>query len=547
VLAFCLKQNLRSSTRNGAPKTATDDGGTIENQILLVQKYIEGKPYLKLCETFIDNGQTGTNFDREGFQNLMDAVKRGKIDCIAVKDLSRFGRDYIETGDYLEKILPFWGVRFISVNDGYDSHDTARSGDILTVALKNLINDIYAKDISRKVKTAFAVKQQKGEYIGGQAPYGYLKSPENKHKLIVNEETAPVVRDIFQWKLDGMSNSAIARKLNNNNVISPSNYLYSKGVINCGKYSKKILWSRDYIKKLLKNPAYIGHIAQGKTKSDLSLGFDRKAQSEDKWIIVNNMHEPIIDLSVFKAVNNIIEKRKQEYNEKQKSEKFKIHENIFTSLLYCSGCGTKLVRKKSLSQNKKIYARFLCPNYILHWSECCKKIGISEINLREIVFMTINQQITLFTEIKNEATKISSSPKIKIQEQELSDEKYLIEQKIYKLKSLRSSMYDDFIDGLLKEKEYNYSRHKHEAESNVLTSRLSEITTALEKLKDDFISNKYDTGIWRLNNADELSQEVLTALVEKIIIYSNNIIEIKFKYQDEFEQLKKYVEENAII
>ena len=181
------------------------DSGSIENQILLVQKYIESKPYLKLCDTFIDNGETGTNFDRDGFKNLMEAIKNKKVDCIAVKDLSRLGRDYVETGNYIENVFPFLGVRFVSVNDNYDSKYPSKNGDNLSIVLKNLVNDMYAKDISKKIRSAFAIKHKKGEYTGGHAPYGYVKSAENRHKLVIDEEAAQNVKDIFQSKFFGTS------------------------------------------------------------------------------------------------------------------------------------------------------------------------------------------------------------------------------------------------------------------------------------------------------------------------------------------------------
>jgi DNA invertase Pin-like site-specific DNA recombinase len=536
-------------------------GGTIENQILLVQKYIESKPYLRLYDTFADNGQTGTNFERAGFQKLMESAKRGKIDCIAVKDLSRFGRDYIETGDYIEKILPFLGVRFISVNDGYDSHDTAKNGDILTVALKNLINDIYAKDISRKVRTAFETKQQKGEYIGGQAPYGYLKSPENKHKLIINDETAPVVRDIFQWKLDGMSDITIMRRLNALRVPSPSNYLYSKGLVRHEKYSKKIMWGRDYIGIMLTNPVYIGHMAQGKTKCDLSLGIKNKIQSKGDWIIVENTHEPIIEASVFDAVGKIITQNaaerasKQHYGviDRSNNSEDTSKENIFVGLVYCSECGKRISRRRTVNQRGISYVHFSCPTYDLHLAENCKNKIISEKKLRETISETIKLHISLLSDMDSEVKKVNASPKTKYQEQELHTESRSIEQRIYRLKSLRSSLYDDFTDNILPEDEYMYARQKYEAESNALTSRLEKISAELDKYSADFAAGSKNAAETRhlstlaeTIDTDELTREILTAFVERITIYSNERIEVKFKYQDEFARVQKYVEENNI-
>jgi DNA invertase Pin-like site-specific DNA recombinase len=310
----CIKEEKIYKTaiyaRISVEDSNTDDG-TIENQILLVRKYIESKPYLKLCDTYIDNGYTGTNFDRESFHNLMEAIKHGKIDCIAVKDLSRFGRDYIETGNYLEKVFPFLGVRFISVNDNYDSHNPVQNcGDInssnLAVILKNLINDIYSKDISKKCRTALETKQRKGEFIGSNAPYGYMKSPADKHKLVIDNETAPIVRDIFQWRIDGMSYKAIIRKLEELRILSPSNYLYSKGMLCHEKYAKKIMWHEKAIRDMLSNPVYIGHMAQGKEKSRFEHGLKSQRLPQDKWIIVENTHEALVSRDIFIEYTGII-------------------------------------------------------------------------------------------------------------------------------------------------------------------------------------------------------------------------------------------------
>ena len=517
------------------------DGQTLENQILLAKKYIEAKSYLKLCRTFIDNGRTGTNFDRDGFRELMEAARRGKIDCIVVKDLSRFGRDYIETGDYIEKILPFLGVRFISVNDGYDSHDAAKSGDILAIALKNLVNDIYAKDISRKIKSAFEIKRKKGEFTGGFASYGYLKSPENKHRLVINEETAPIVRDIFSMKLDGMSNTAIARKLNDRGILSPSNYLHSKGMAINERYSKKILWSRDYIRKTLTNPVYIGYTAQGKTVSDLSLGFDRKAQAKDNWVIVENTHEPIIELSVFEAVGNILKQESFERASKPKQIASGINllrENIFVGIIYCSECGKKLSRRRSANKQGSVYVNFSCPTYDLHLAVNCKNKITPEKKLKQLVLDTIKLQIFL---LADKAKKNKSSPKIKNQEQTLRTKMQSAKQRLHQLKSLRSSLYDDFTDNLLAEKEYLYTRKKYEDESVALSLSIGKISEELEKCTADFtVADNYAAQIQRFYAIDELSREVLTALIEKIIVHDKNNIEVVFKYKDEFADLKKY-------
>lgn len=206
------------------------DSDSIENQEALVRAYVESDPSLSLFSVYSDNGETGVDFERDDFERLLDDIRAGKVDCVIVKDLSRFGRNYIEAGEYLEKIFPFMGVRFIAVNDGYDSIDPAAS-DSLSMHLKNLVNDVYARDISQKICPVLQEKQERGEFIGNWAAYGYLKSAEDKHRLVVDEETAPVVRDIFQWRLIGMDYQEIAKRLTELGIPSPSRYRFEKGMV----------------------------------------------------------------------------------------------------------------------------------------------------------------------------------------------------------------------------------------------------------------------------------------------------------------------------
>lgn len=194
---------------------------TIEGQKSLLLRFIEDDPTLTLHGLFCDNGRTGTDFDRPQFEKMMEEVRKGHIDCIVVKDLSRFGRNYKETGNYLERIFPFLGVRFIAVNDGFDTLTAQRGADGYLVPLKNLINEVYSKDISRKSGSALAAKQKNGDFIGAWAPYGYRKQPDNPHKLEPDEATAPVVRQIFRWRAGGVSVTQIARRLNDSGVPSP--------------------------------------------------------------------------------------------------------------------------------------------------------------------------------------------------------------------------------------------------------------------------------------------------------------------------------------
>lgn len=276
-------------------KPGTD---TIEGQKALLTSFIESKTDMELVSLFCDNGRTGTDFDRPQFEKMMEEVRKGRINCIVVKDLSRFGRNYKETGNYLERIFPFLGVRFIAVNDNFDTLTAERTQDGYIVPLKNLINEVYSKDISKKIDAALSVKQRNGEFIGAWAPYGYRKDPDDKHHLVINEETAPTVRQIFKWRSEGVSVVQISRRLNDAGILSPSAYLYATGEVKTEKY-KEVPWHTQILKSILAHPVYIGHMVQGRKKQSFYEGKRQTYVDEANWIIVRNTHEPIIDGETF--------------------------------------------------------------------------------------------------------------------------------------------------------------------------------------------------------------------------------------------------------
>jgi len=287
---------IRVSVYNGGK----EDGSTIENQESHLRSYLSGKCGFILSSVYIDNGESGTNFNRSEFERLIGDARAGKINCIIVKDLSRFGRNYIEVGEYLERFFPLWGVRFIAINDNYDSAEP-NSSDTLRIHLKNLINDIYARDISRKICPVLRMKQEQGEFIGAWAPYGYQKAENNKHKLVIDEETAPVVRGIFTWRLAGWSYQKIVRELMVQGVPSPSQYRYSKGVIKNEKLSLAI-WKPTTVMRILSNRVYQGYLVQGKKRAALWDGKLQAAVPAEDWIVVSGCHEPIVGDDVFEEV-----------------------------------------------------------------------------------------------------------------------------------------------------------------------------------------------------------------------------------------------------
>lgn len=281
------------------------DGEALSNQVSLLTSYLQRQPGLRLQQVYIDHGETGTNFDRAGFQRMMGDVQAGRINCIVVKDLSRFGRDHIEAGNYLEQVLPFLGVRFISVNDGYDSAD-ASCGDLWKVALRNLINQMYSQDISRKSGAVLRDKQRQGEFIGSFAAYGYLRNPADPRRLTIDVETAPIVQALFHRRSQGMRFADLARWLDRENIPTPGVYRYLKGVTIDARFQRgEKSWRPQTIGSILSNPVYLGHTVQGKSRSAFYAGCPKRRLSPTEWVVVRDTHPPLVTQAVFDQVQSL--------------------------------------------------------------------------------------------------------------------------------------------------------------------------------------------------------------------------------------------------
>ena len=285
-----------------------EESNSITGQRELLRDFIRTRPELREYAVRIDDGFTGSNFERPSFKKMLEDVKAGRTNCIIVKDLSRFGRNYLDAGEYIEKIFPFLGVRFIAVNDNYDSLGGKNASDELIIPFKNLINEAYCRDISVKVRTQLEVKRKSGQYIGAFAVYGYLKDEANKNHLIVDEYAADIVRDIFSWKLEGMSPQDIASRLNHNGVLSPMEYKKSLGMkfATSFKANPQAVWSANAVLRILKNPVYTGVLIQGKETTPSYKVRKRVTKPESEWAIVSAAHEAIIERRDFDSVQKAL-------------------------------------------------------------------------------------------------------------------------------------------------------------------------------------------------------------------------------------------------
>lgn len=525
-----------------------DNGDSIENQVNLVKQYIEERPYLCLYGVFSDNGETGINFDRPQFVAMMNEVKAGRIDCIIVKDLSRFGRNYIETGNFLEKVFPFLGVRFISVNDGYDTNNPDNNSDSLAIALKSLINDVYAKDISRKATAALEVKQRNGEFIGTWAAYGYVKMPEDKHKIIIDNEVADVVRDIFNWKLQGMGNAAIARKLNDMGIPSPNMYRYTKGLLKNRQYADT-LWLNRTIKGILENPMYTGDMVQGRKKTRIMQGLCDERTTPDRWVIVPNTHEPIISRETFERVQEILSGIKKAYHEKAgKYAHLGNPENIFIRLIRCADCGTNLTRYKTVKSNSKVYYHYICPTYEVNLTRACShKKSVNEEILIQTVWNAIRAEMDLCVDVEQLISKLQSGGKSRARVKTVKEQIAEVNRKTQRITGLLTSLYSDYSDGILNEAEYLFAKEKYREEKRLWECRLDELIAEQTKQTDSFVSdNKWVAALSRFRDEEQLTAVILNELIDHISVSENNKISVVFKHKDEYQALLDFLTESGV-
>ena len=367
-----MEYNVAAYLRLSKEDNENIESNSIVNQRELIEQYISNKDDLQIVDYYIDDGYSGTNFNRPGFRRLLQDMKNKKINCIIVKDLYRFARSHIEADMYFENIFPSLNIRFISVIENIDSFENPDSMDNLIVPFKNLLNDAYAKDISKKVKSALLTKRLNGEFIGTSATYGYLKNPKDKHKLIIDEEASKNVIKIFNDIIEGKIASEIANELNSNNVLTPASYKIKNNNIEVDKK-----WNVKMINVILQNRVYTGDLIQGKKKVESYRTHKLITTNKDEWIIVENNHEPIISKEEFDEVQEILNKNKSARSNKEK--------DLFYRFLKCSDCGESFTLRRV-----KNYEYYHCTSYVRN--ESCTSHSIRKDKLVELVIEEINKK-----------------------------------------------------------------------------------------------------------------------------------------------------------
>ena len=523
----------------------SNESNSVGNQRKLIEDFVSRHPEIELVSEKVDDGYSGVIFDRPAFKEMMDDIMEGKINCVIVKDLSRLGRNYIETGEFLEKICPFFGIRFIAVNDGFDTATAEASGQ-LSVSLSNIINDYYAKDISRKVSSALRSKMENGEYIGAWEKYGYLKDPNNKNQLIVNPETAPIVKQIYLWRSEGMSYMGINKKLNDSGVLSPGQYKANRGIVtNNNQKSRTILWNKHMVTDILKDITYLGHLAQRKSGQCLYAGIPFQRTDEQDWIIVENTHEAIIEQELFdkvQAINN-------EAAAKSKANSGKYDHlpkavNIYGKKFTCADCGSimKLVRSFSTKKDK-VYFTFKCPTYAEHGTRACNAKKMRKADLDEAVLATIHAQLDLFVDMQDSLYKLLEMKKAMTNHSKQRDEVKSLKKKLDHKKGLFGGLYRDLREGLIDDDDYAQTREVILADIKRLEQQIAELEGTSERFQEQLRGEKeWMNLVKKYRNATEVSAEMVDAMIQSMKMNEDCSLDITFNHMDEFKAIYNTIE-----
>lgn len=514
---------LRISREDG-DKAESD---SISNQRDLIIAFLERHPDITLNEIRVDDGYTGVNFDRPDFIRMMESVKNKEINCIIVKDFSRLGRNFIETGKYIEKIFPFMGVRFISINDDYDSARQRTASDNLIVPVKNLMNDAYCRDISIKIRSQQEVKRKNGQFIAPFAMFGYLKDPEDKRHLIIDEFAAGVVQDIFKMLLEGYSAEAIGERLNGQGVPSPLEYkrLVGSNYKTPFRRNSKAVWTATAVLRILKNSVYIGRLEQGKRSSPNYKVKKQFAVPKEQWAVKEDTHEPIVSRDTFENVAKILS---------TDTRTAPGEETVLplAGLVYCADCGRSMVRKNNATSEKPLYY-YICSGS--KEGNGCKSHIIRDILLEQAVFTAVREHINGILDLEQTLAAIAELPYTSHQVKKTDERLKAKQDEVEKYRRYRIKLHEDYTDGILTREDYiafgkRYDQKAQEAEEAILS---------LEQEIDLLVAGKSEEQEWiayfkQYQGIEELSRKLAVELIDRITVFEDKRVYIDFKFSHEY-------------
>lgn len=526
--ALYLRLSRDDTDIDGRTKT---ESNSISSQRDLLRAYVKSHEDLQIFDIYIDDGYSGADFKRPEFERMMEDIRAGKVNCVIVKDLSRFGRDYIEAGRFIQKTFPAFHVRFIAVTDNYDSLSADTTDSTLVLPIKNFVNDSYCRDISVKVKAHQKAKRLEGKCISAFTVYGYLKSPNDKNQLIIDEYAADVVRKIFSWKIASMSLRAIAKRLNDLGILSPMEYKKSLGIkFSTGFESAGTAkWAAASVKRILVNRVYIGYMEQGKQEKISYKVNKRIVKPEHEWIQVKNTHEAIISETDFKVVQELLK-----FDGRTSADTNTA--NLFSGILMCADCKTPMIKRVNTYKGKK-KVFYICQTK--NKSLGCTRHSIEEDVLKKILLGEIKTWIDLmasYAEIMDVMDEMNISYE---QVVEYDSQIGILRNEYNKYYGLKSGLLSDLKEGLIDKEEFDEFHSLYTKKCEELDQAISNQKVLIKQMFQNGVAAKVQLDKYReTKDLGELTRELLVTMVSKVYVHEGKELDIVFRFSNEMEKLK---------
>ena len=515
-------------------KEGKDDSNSVKNQHdLLGDFYFKHQDEFESIAEYVDDGYTGTDANRENFQRLLADVMSGKINCVIVKDLSRFARNYSDAGSLIDNLFVQMGVRFISLAENVDSYRDPDSVSSIIVPITNVMNDQYCYQTSKKIRQVFDYKRRNGQYIGSFAPYGYVKDPKDKHLLIVDPEAAEIVKLIYDLCLQGMARRSIVYHLNDHGIPSPATYRKEKG-LPVSSPSDTPLWGDKAVTLILTNPIYTGDLVQGRRRVKSYKVHQIEEVPEEEWVRVPDTHKAIIDRETFEKVQSLLKR-----DTRRAPRTKELH--LFSGFLRCADCGKSVTRSSSGQST-----RYLCSTYKNRSRTACTMHSIKHERLEAAVLFAVRQQVHLAVSYSEIIARINSAPIKKSQSFRLDDLIAAKERELAKVTRYKQSLYQDWKDGEITQQDYRDMKADYERQAVSLSDILARLTAERAELANG-VNNEHPAlvAFMKYQNIKTLNREILIELVDHIKVYENGNISVKFNFADELRRIAEYIEINT--
>ena len=504
------------------------ESDSVVNQKRILENFVTSQPDIELADTYVDDGYSGATFDRPAFLQMMSDVYAGKVNCVIVKDSSRFGRNASESGRYIGEIFPKLQVRYIAVNDLIDSGKSQGAAvDFLNNTMRGMINEYYVAANSESIRSTLNMERRRGEFIGSFAKYGYKKDPADHHKLVIDEEAAEVVRQIYKMYLSGTGIRGIVRCLNESGIPNPSTYKRNQGMnFKARTVGDSSLWSDKTVRRTLQDQMYIGNMVQGKCRKINYKTKSIRSCAPDEWIIVENTHEPIIDRDDFDRVQSMLQR-----SVKGSSVSGSI--DLFSGLLKCADCGHALIKKTNHNPDKT-YVYYRCSTHC-KCKSACPAHTIRYERLYHCVLYCIQQMVDIAVDAddvikemrQNQSaakTTVDIEKQIRSQEQELD-----------KVSDLLADLYPDYKSGLINADQYRINKGKFEQAQKELTQSIRRLRSTLSKSDTQAAAtNDFIEHFKRHGNISSLTRPILTELIDRIVVHADGTLDIAFNFCDAF-------------